>query len=116
MQKEGCIFCKIVRREIESKVVFEDNKIMAFEDTRPQAPVHIVIIPKYHIEKISDISEGNIHLIGTLILTAKRIAKERNIQESGYRIVINCNKDAGQEVFHLHIHLLGGRPFGWPPG
>ena len=116
MIKEPCIFCKIVKKEISAKIVFEDNKVIGFEDIKPQAPVHIVIIPKYHIEKISDTTEESIHLIGQLVLTAKNIAKERNIQESGYRIVINCNKDAGQEVFHLHLHLLGGRKFTWPPG
>lgn len=116
MSKEACVFCKIVNRQIPSKIAFEDNKILAFEDIRPQAPIHIMVIPKYHIEKVSDLTDENIHLIGSLILTAKNIAKEKNIQESGYRIVINCNKDAGQEVLHLHLHLLGGRKFNWPPG
>ncbi len=116
MQKDSCIFCKITKKEIPAKTVFEDNKIMAFEDINPQAPVHIVIIPKTHIERVSDLTDENVGLIGSLVLAAKNIAKERNIQESGYRIVINCNKDAGQAVFHIHMHLLGGRPFTWPPG
>jgi len=116
MAKDTCIFCKIIKKEIPAKIVFEDNKIMAFEDARPQAPVHILVIPKYHIEKISDLTDENVHLIGNLILAAKKIAKEKGIQESGYRIVMNCNKDAGQDVFHLHAHLLGGRKFIWPPG
>ena len=116
MAKDTCIFCKIIKKEIPAKIVFEDNKIMAFEDARPQAPVHILVIPKYHIEKISDLTDENVHLIGNLILAAKNIAKEKGIQESGYRIVMNCNKDAGQDVFHLHAHLLGGRKFIWPPG
>lgn len=116
MFKEGCVFCKIVRRDIHAKVVFEDNKILAFDDTRPQAPVHVVVIPKYHIDKLSDISDDHINLVGKLLLTAKRIARDMHIEESGYRIVLNCNKDGGQEVFHLHLHVLGGRLLGWPPG
>jgi len=114
--KENCIFCKIVKREIPSKVVFEDNKILAFEDIKPQAPVHIVIIPKNHIERLSDITEANLRVIGELVLAAGLLAKEKNIQESGYRVVINCNRDGGQAVFHLHLHLLGGRQMAWPPG
>lgn len=116
MQKNDCLFCKIIRKEIPAKIVFEDNKMLAFEDIKPQAQVHILIIPKFHIEKTSDLTEANIHMIGELVLAAKRIAKERGVEASGYRIVLNCNKDAGQEVFHLHMHLLGGRKFTWPPG
>ncbi|MFA5145858.1 MAG: histidine triad nucleotide-binding protein [Candidatus Omnitrophota bacterium] len=116
MTKDTCLFCKIVKRDIPAKIVFEDNKILAFEDIRPQAPVHIVIIPKYHIDRISDANEENIHLIGSLMLAAGNIARSRKIDASGYRIVVNCNKDGGQEVYHLHLHLLGGRPMTWPPG
>lgn len=116
MFKEDCVFCKIVRRDINAKVVFEDNKIMAFDDVRPQAPVHVVVIPKYHIEKFSDVSDEHTTLMGKLMFTAKKIAKEKKIEESGYRIVLNCNRDGGQEVFHLHLHVLGGRPLAWPPG
>jgi len=116
MFKEGCVFCKIVRRDIDAKVVFEDNKVLAFDDIKPQSPVHVIVIPKYHIDTLSDISDDHINLVGKLILTAKKIAKERHIEESGYRIVLNCNRDGGQEIFHLHLHLLGGRPLGWPPG
>ena len=116
MTKESCVFCKIIRKEIQSKIVYEDNKILAFEDIHPQAPVHIVLIPKHHIERLSDISDENAHILSRLLVEANRLAKERKVQESGYRIVINCNKDAGQEVFHLHVHLLAGRTFRWPPG
>ena len=116
MNKGGCIFCRIVRKEIPATIVFEDKEILAFEDAKPQAPVHILIVPKNHIEKTSDLSSADMHMIGELILTAKDIAKQRSIQESGYRIVLNCNRDAGQEVFHIHLHLLGGRKFSWPPG
>lgn len=116
MNKSTCLFCKIAQKEIPSKIVFEDELALAFEDIRPQAPVHILIIPKEHIERTTDLTDENSRLVGKLILVAKNIAKEKRIQESGYRIVINCNKDAGQEVFHLHLHLLGGRKFAWPPG
>ncbi len=116
MDKKDCLFCKIIRKEIPAKIVFEDNKILAFEDIKPQAPVQILIIPKFHIEKTSDLTEADIHTIGDLVLAAKRIAKEKAVEATGYRIVMNCGKDAGQEVFHLHLHLLGGRKFIWPPG
>lgn len=116
MDNGSCIFCKIARKEIPSKVIFEDREVIAFEDARPQAPVHIIIIPKSHIEKVSDLQDRDTDLAGKLILRAKDIAKGKHIQESGYRIVMNCNKDAGQAVFHLHLHLLGGRSFSWPPG
>jgi len=116
MGSPDCIFCRIVKKEIPAKIVFENNKILAFEDVKPQAPEHILLIPKHHIEKTSDLTEANIHMIGELILAAKKIARERGVEDSGYRIVLNCNKDAGQEVFHLHLHLLGGRKFSWPPG
>jgi histidine triad (HIT) family protein len=116
MIKKDCIFCKMVRKEIPAKIVFEDNKILAFEDANPQAPVHIVIIPKAHIDKVSDINEEFVHMAGRLVLAAKDIAKTRRIEGSGYRIVINCNSDGGQAVFHLHLHLLGGRALTWPPG
>ena len=116
MGSETCIFCKIVDKKIPAKIVFENSDVLAFEDIKPQAPVHIMIIPKTHIEKISEIKEEDLVLIGKLVLTAKNVARDKKIQERGYRLVMNCNKDAGQEVFHLHLHLLGGRKFGWPPG
>jgi histidine triad (HIT) family protein len=111
-----CVFCKISNREIPSNIAYEDAEVIAFEDNNPQAPVHLVIVPKKHIERISDVSENDAALAGKLLVTAKRLAREKQIETSGYRIVINCNRDAGQVVFHLHVHLLGGRTFGWPPG
>ena len=116
MGREDCLFCKIVKREIPAKIVFEDPRVLAFEDMNPQAPVHILVIPKEHVEKVSDLTEKSAETAGQLILAAKKLASQRGIEESGYRIVINCNKDAGQAVFHLHLHLLGGRKFSWPPG
>jgi len=116
MGDPGCLFCRIIKKEIPAKIVFEDDKILAFEDIKPQAPVHILLIPKRHIGKVSDLTEADARMAGELILAAKKIAGERGVGGSGYRIVLNCDKDAGQEVFHLHLHLLGGRKFSWPPG
>jgi len=116
MSTADCIFCRIAKKEIPAKIVFEDDYLVAFEDIRPRAPVHILVIPKHHIERVSDLKEDHIDLVGKLVLTAKKLAKEKGVQESGYRIVLNCNADAGQEVFHIHLHLLGGRRFTWPPG
>lgn len=113
---ESCIFCKIIDRKIPAKIEFEDAEILAFEDIRPQAPVHMMVIPKKHIEKVADLDKGDSALIGRLVLVAKDIARKKGIEASGYRIILNCNRDAGQEVYHLHLHLLGGRKFGWPPG
>ncbi len=111
-----CIFCKILKKEIPSKTVYEDELCMAFEDINPQTPVHILVIPKKHISTALDMSEADRELIGHLVLVASRIAREKNIAESGYRIVLNTNRDAGQTVFHIHLHLLGGRVMSWPPG
>ncbi|MGE4357154.1 MAG: histidine triad nucleotide-binding protein [Candidatus Omnitrophota bacterium] len=113
---KDCIFCKIINREISASIVYSDKEIIAFNDINPQAPVHIIIIPRKHIEKISDITEGDSELMGKLVLVAQRLAKEKNISDSGYRLVFNCNRDAGQTIFHIHLHLLGGRKFSWPPG
>ncbi len=110
-----CIFCKIASKELKSEIVYEDDEVVAFKDINPQAPVHILIIPRKHIEKISDMEESDILLIGKLFFVASKIAKELNL-EDGYRLVINNGRNAGQAVFHIHLHLLGGRKFSWPPG
>lgn len=110
------IFEKIISKEIPANIVYEDNEILAFKDINPQAPIHILLIPKKQIATVNDIHIDDIELIGKLIYRAKKIAKELQIDESGYRLVFNCNKDGGQEVYHLHLHLLGGRSLNWPPG
>ncbi len=107
-----CIFCKIVNGEIPAKVVYEDDKVMAFHDINPQAPVHVLVIPKKHISTLNDIEEGDRELIGHIFLIIKKIAKELGIAESGYRVLVNCNRDGGQEIYHLHFHILGGKPLG----
>ena len=114
--EKDCLFCKIIAGEIPSDIVYEEVDLLAFPDTKPQAPVHILIIPKKHIDSLGDVKAEDLALIGKMIEAANKIAKEENIYESGYRVVFNCKKDAGQLIPHLHMHLLGGRPMGWPPG
>ena len=111
-----CIFCKIGYKEVPVRLEYEDDIIAAFNDKNPQAPVHILIIPKVHIAKISDTAEKEVELLGRMLAVAKDMAANKKLQSSGYRLVINCGRDGGQLVDHLHIHLLGGRQFGWPPG
>lgn len=103
-----CIFCKIVRGEIPSQVVYEDDRIFAFKDINPLAPVHILIIPKEHLTNVLDIDRDNVDLIGHIHLVANKLAREAGIAEKGFRIVTNCNKEGGQIVFHMHYHLIGG--------
>lgn len=110
-----CIFCKIANGEISSKKVYEDENIVAFNDLDPQAPVHVLIIPKEHISSANHITEGNSAIIGKIFIVAAKIAKELGL-ENGYRIVNNCGADGGQTVQHLHFHLLGGRKMNWPAG
>jgi len=110
------IFSKIIRRDIPADIVYEDNEVLAFKDINPQAPVHILIIPKKPIATLNDIQPEDAPLIGKLFLVAKQIAAEQGFAEQGYRTVFNCNRDGGQEVYHIHLHLLAGRSFAWPPG
>ena len=116
MGNSNCIFCKIARKEISSSIEYEDEQTIAFNDVNPEAPVHVLIIPKLHIAKIDSIDEKSMGLLGKMAMVANTIARKRKISESGFRLVINCGKDGGQVVDHLHMHLLGGRQFGWPPG
>ena len=111
-----CLFCKIAAKEIPATVVYKDDDVVAFEDVSPQAPVHIVVIPKKHMASTNDIAENGDRIAGKLLRVASEIAKDKKISDSGYRLIVNCGKDAGQVVPHVHIHLLGGRKFGWPPG
>ena len=112
----NCIFCKIAKKEIAADIVYEDEEIIAFKDMNPQAPVHFLFITKEHISSMNSVTEKDAAVLGRILLSIRQTAKKYNISEDGYRIVFNCNKDAGQEVFHLHAHLLGGRRFSWPPG
>jgi len=110
------LFSKIIRKEIPASIVFEDDDVLAFRDINPQAPIHILIIPKKPIPTLNDIQPEDAPLIGKLYLVAKQLASELGLAEDGYRTVFNCNRDGGQEVYHLHLHLLGGRQMTWPPG
>jgi histidine triad (HIT) family protein len=112
----SCIFCKIAKGEIPAQKVYEDNLVLAFRDIQPQAPKHVVIIPKKHIETINDVAESDADILSNLLLACRKIAKDEKIDANGYRIVINCNEEGGQAVFHLHAHILGGRHMNWPPG
>lgn len=113
---QECLFCRIVNKEISSKIVYEDEKAAAFEDINPQAPTHILIVPRKHIAGLNDLTAADAELVGHLHAVAAKLAQERGLTESGYRTVINTGRGAGQSVFHLHVHLLGGRGMRWPPG
>jgi len=113
---ENCLFCRIAKKEIKADIVFEDNQVIAFRDLNPQAPVHVLVVPKKHIATLNDLEENDKALAGHMLFTAKKIAQKEGIAEGGYRAVFNVNRDAGQAVFHIHLHILGGRGFGWPPG
>lgn len=113
---QECIFCAIASHKVQSKIVYEDDELVAFRDINPQAPTHILIIPRKHIASLNEASYEDVKLLGRLLIVARDIAKGEGIIEDGYRIVLNTNRGAGQSVFHIHLHLLGGRTFGWPPG
>ena len=112
----GCIFCKIVSGEIPSTKVYEDDVCIAFNDLSPQAPTHVLVVPREHLDSLDKADQGHKDNLGHLLLTAAEIARQRGFADDGYRVVINTNRDGGQTVFHLHVHLLAGRPFIFPPG
>ncbi len=116
MSRENCLFCKIAAGEIASAKVYEDAVCVAFDDVSPQAPTHVLIVPREHFDSLDKARENHRETLGHLLLTAGKIAREKGFAENGYRTVINTNGDGGQTVFHLHVHLLGGRPFVFPPG
>jgi histidine triad (HIT) family protein len=111
-----CLFCKIIARDIPGAIVYEDDRILAFNDINPQAPTHVLLVPKRHIASLNDLQPGDDQVMGELVRRAAAIAKERGISAGGFRTVFNTNSDAGQTVFHIHLHLLGGRSMTWPPG
>ena len=113
---QDCLFCKIINRDIPADIVFEDDQVLAFNDINPQAPTHILIIPKAHIATLNDIQEQDQAMVGRLPYVAARLAEERGFAEAGYRVVMNCNDQGGQTVYHIHMHLMGGRRFSWPAG
>ena len=112
----SCLFCRIAAGEIPATRVFEDDRLLAFADINPQAPMHVLVIPKQHIATLNDLTAGHDELIGAMVRTAAIIAKEKGYDGPGFRTVFNCNAQAGQTVFHVHLHVLGGRAMTWPPG
>jgi histidine triad (HIT) family protein len=112
---QACIFCKIANREHPAKIVYEDEESVAFEDIHPKAPVHTLIIPRRHLATVLDAGQDDDRLLGHLVLVANAVARQRGIAERGFRLVLNCNSEGGQAVFHLHLHLLGGRHLNWHP-
>ena len=116
MNSADCLFCKILAGDIPADIIFESDHALAFRDINPQAPTHVLIIPREHIATINELDAGDEAVVGNLFVVAKQIAKQEGIANDGYRVVMNCNAAAGQTVFHLHLHLLGGRQMSWPPG
>lgn len=112
----ACLFCKIIKREIPGSIVYEDDRVLAFNDINPQAPTHVLVVPKRHIASLNDITPEDDQIVGELVRRAAAIASGRGISAGGYRVVFNTNRDAGQTVFHIHLHLIGGRSMHWPPG
>ena len=111
-----CLFCKMVAGEIKADTVYEDENVLAFRDISPQAPMHVLVIPKRHISTLNDLAEDDAQLAGQLTLAAAKVAEQEGVADSGYRTVMNCNADGGQTVFHIHMHVLAGRNLTWPPG
>lgn len=112
----GCIFCEIVEKKRSAKIIYEDEYALAFEDINPQSPVHVLIVPKKHISTNLEIEEGDNVLVGRMFQIANKIVRDKGIAERGFRLVMNCNPESGQTVFHIHLHVLGGRFMNWPPG
>lgn len=111
-----CLFCKIVAGEIPANVIYQDDHVLAFEDINPQAPTHTLIIPREHLATLDELDESKEAIAGKILVAARNIAREKGLDDRGYRLVANCLESAGQTVFHIHFHLLGGRNLGWPPG
>ncbi|MDB6062657.1 MAG: histidine triad protein [Verrucomicrobiaceae bacterium] len=111
-----CLFCSIVSKQIPATILYEDDSVVAFRDIGPQAPVHFLVIPKRHLTTLNDLVVGDEHLIGHMVLTAQQLAAKEGISESGFRLAMNCNREGGQTVYHIHLHVLGGRGMSWPPG
>lgn len=111
-----CLFCKIINGDIPADIVYQDDDVLGFRDVNPQAPQHLLFIPKKHIATVNDLEEQDAVLVGKLYLAAKKVAKDNAFAEQGYRLVMNCNEGAGQTVFHIHLHMLAERSFNWPPG
>lgn len=113
---DDCLFCKMAKGEIKPDVLYEDDDVLAFSDINPQAPVHFLVVPKQHVTTLNDLDASHAELVGKMYLAAKKVADDKGVANGGYRTVMNCNSDAGQTVWHVHLHVLGGRTMTWPPG
>ena len=111
-----CLFCQIINREINATIVYEDERVVAFNDINPQAPTHVLVVPRRHIASLNDLTDEDDQIVGELVRRAAAIAMTKGVSESGFRTVFNTNREAGQTVFHIHLHLIGGRTMHWPPG
>jgi histidine triad (HIT) family protein len=111
-----CLFCKIISRQIPASIVYEDDRVIAFNDINPQGPTHVLVVPKQHIDTLNDLTPADDGIVGEVVRRAAAIAGERGIADGGYRTIFNTNREAGQTVFHIHLHLIGGRSLAWPPG
>ena len=111
-----CLFCKIVNKEVPAKLLFEDDDVVAFHDINPGAPTHVLVIPKRHVASLNDVGPAEAELLGKIVVAGRRVAEETGIADKGYRVVINTGPSAGQSVFHIHMHVIGGRAMSWPPG
>jgi len=116
VSKADCLFCRIINREIPATIVYEDERVLAFRDINPQAPTHILVVPKHHIASLNDLSPDDDAMVGEVVRRGAALARSEGIERAGFRTVFNTNRDAGQTVFHIHLHVLGGRSLGWPPG
>jgi len=116
MSEQDCLFCKVLNGDIPADIVYESDSAIAFRDINPQAPTHVLVIPRKHVATINDLDEEDQEIVGSLFLAAKDIARAEGLSDEGYRVVMNCNEGAGQSVFHIHLHVLGGRALSWPPG
>jgi histidine triad (HIT) family protein len=116
MSAQDCLFCRIVDGGLPADIVYENDSLIAFRDINPKAPTHILLIPRRHVATMNDLQDGDESLVGDLFITAARIAADEGLADDGYRVVMNCNEAAGQSVFHIHLHLMGGRTMTWPPG
>ena len=116
MSAQDCLFCRIVDGSLPADIVYENDSLIAFRDINPKAPTHILLIPRRHVATMNDLQDGDESLVGDLFITAARIAADEGLADDGYRVVMNCNEAAGQSVFHIHLHLMGGRAMTWPPG
>ena len=112
----SCLFCRIIAGEIPGTFLYQDDRLVVLQDVNPQAPLHALVIPRKHVATLNDLSPEDDGLVGEMIRRAALVARERGVADTGYRAVLNCNREAGQTVFHIHLHLLGGRPMAWPPG